>query len=273
MHGLTKAAGLAAGAGVGALGACVWGSWRERRRVDGLWDAVRVRGAGRRMDGAMTERLPEPARRYLERAIAPGTLLAGSAELVIDGRMRLGPRKGWMSFESEEVIGDGFVWRARTRRPPIVGFDCYVGGVGETAWRLLGVVPVAGARDADVARSARGRFVAELVFLPSALLPGPGVVWSGVDAEWARVTVTVDGEEVWMELRVGEDGGLLEMRMERWGDQGVETPRLQMFGARFGGMRDFGGVAVPGEVEVGWRPGAGDAFWFFEGEVREAVLY
>ncbi|MEO6194953.1 MAG: DUF6544 family protein, partial [Thermoanaerobaculia bacterium] len=45
--------------------------------------------------------LPEAARRYLERAIAPGTPLASAVRLRMHGEIKL---KGWLPFTAEQVI-------------------------------------------------------------------------------------------------------------------------------------------------------------------------
>jgi hypothetical protein len=52
-------------------------------------------GRAERFDPALVAELPEPARRWLTHAIAPGVPLARSVELSMRGEIRLG---GWRSF-------------------------------------------------------------------------------------------------------------------------------------------------------------------------------
>ena len=81
-------------------------------------------------------------------------------------------------------------------------------------WRELdpvladGRAPVArkGGTD-DHRRSAFGRCVAEAVFWsPASLLPRPGVAWQEVDESTSRVTVSHDGMEQSVDVKVGGDG-------------------------------------------------------------------
>src|SRR5215211_5442875 len=63
---------------------------------------------------AELEGLPEPARRHLAQAIAPGAPLATSARLRMRGHIKVGR---WLPFRAREVLDPhhGFVWR---RAPP-----------------------------------------------------------------------------------------------------------------------------------------------------------
>ena len=49
-----------------------------------------VTAAAETFDSAATGGLPEPARRWLSHAIAPGTPLWGRAELTMHGQIKLG---------------------------------------------------------------------------------------------------------------------------------------------------------------------------------------
>ena len=58
--------------------------------------------------------LPEPARRWLGHAIAPGTPLWSSVELTMHGQIKLGR---WRPFTAHQVLTPpgGYLWAARTR--------------------------------------------------------------------------------------------------------------------------------------------------------------
>src|SRR5437764_11648935 len=81
--------------------------------------------------------VPEPARRYLEHAIAPETLLASAVRLQMRGEIKLGR---WFPFRAEQVIHAkrGFIWHANVRRfgiPLFGGFDRLLDGAGEMRWK------------------------------------------------------------------------------------------------------------------------------------------
>ena len=116
--------------------------------------------------------LPAPARRWLEHAIAPGTPLRRAAVLHQRGEIKVGR---WQRFEADWALAppEGFIWAATTHLGPLFirGFDRYTAGSGQTAWRLLGRIPFLSAEGPDVDRSALGRLVGELCFVPAAALP------------------------------------------------------------------------------------------------------
>ena len=67
-------------------------------------------------DPAMTAGLPEPARRWLGHAIAPGTPLWSSAELTMHGQIKLGR---WRPFTARQVLTPpgGYTGRPRPGWP------------------------------------------------------------------------------------------------------------------------------------------------------------
>lgn len=225
---------------------------------------------------AMLDDVPEPARRYLARAIAPGAPLARSVRLRLDGSIRLSAEGPPARMMSEEVLAParGYVWSARVRSGalPIRGYDLYAAGSGEMRWWLAGLLPVVRVSGADFDRSAIGRFVGEAVFVPSMLVPHTGAVWEAVDADRARVRRTVDGEEVVSTLRIDEEGRLVEVEVLRWNadEQNGPVGYLPFVVRCSGGERASGGFTLPAGVAAGWRTESGEVEPFFEAEVVEA---
>jgi len=103
-----------------------------------------------RFDPAELEGLPEPVRRHLTQAIAPGTPFHTSARLRMRGSIRVGR---WLPFRAHQVLSphQGFVWSARAAGV-IAGTDRYADGAGAVAWRLAGLVTVAAGEGPDVSR-------------------------------------------------------------------------------------------------------------------------
>ena len=137
--------------------------------------------------------LPEPARRYLTHAIAPGTPLASAVRLRMHGEIKL---KGWLPFTADQVIRSNgeMLWQATVRQKgiPIRGFDRLVGGEGAMRWKLLGIISVMTASGPDITRSTVGRVLAESVWLPAALSAGD-VSWTASDPSHPTARVTLLG--------------------------------------------------------------------------------
>src|SRR5437868_9437446 len=120
-------------------------------------------------DSAATMGLPEPARRWLSHAIAPGTPLWGSVELTMHGRIKLGR---WRPFTARQVLSPpaGYTWAATARLAglPVTGYDRLSSGAGEMRWRLLRLFPVLTTAGPDITRSAYGRMAGEIALIPTA---------------------------------------------------------------------------------------------------------
>ena len=218
--------------------------------------------------------LPEPARRWLTHALAPGTPLWSSVQLRMRGRIRIG---AWRSFTASQVLAPphGFIWAATARVAglPVTGFDRYGAGTGQMRWRLLGLVPVVTGAGPDVTRSAAGRLAGEGVcWLPSAF---GAARWSaGPEPDTAVATWRIGDADESVHLRVDPEGALREVRLQRWGNPDGQAFGRHPFGVAIEDERCFGGVTIPSVLRAGWWWGTDrqDAGEFFRAEVTEATF-
>lgn len=216
---------------------------------------------------SMVAALPEPAQRYFEFAIAPGSPLLTVAELTMTGKFSLGSKAfpRYQAIEARQILAvpGGFVWQMRTRTGlPISGSD----SGGWTRFRIFGGVPVARrGGDADHARAAFGRGVAEAVFwTPAAVLPGPGVGWAAVDDATARVTITQGRLAQAVDVTVDGDGRPTQVVFWRWSDANPKkTYQWQPFGGFLSDFRQVQGFRIPFHVEAGNMFGTQDYFPFY----------
>jgi hypothetical protein len=223
-------------------------------------------------DPAMVADLPEPARRYFRYTIQPGTPLWTVATISMTGRFGLGTKANpnYLDMAATQTLAmpAGFIWKMRAKRGlvRVSGSD----SEGWTRFWLMGLLPVARTGgDADHARSAFGRYVAEAVFwTPAATLPGPGVQWSLVDANCARLTVRHDGLVQSVDLTVAPDGQPVQVRFERWSNANpAKVHRWQPFGGTLSAFRAFAGFRLPTHVEAGNFFGTDQYFPFFVADV------
>jgi hypothetical protein len=207
-----------------------------------------------RFDPDLAADLPEPVRRWLRRAVGPGTALRSAVELRMRGEIRLG---SWRPFTAvQRMTAEGLVWTARLRVAglPLAGFDRYTRGSGEMRWRLLRLVPLVSASDADVTRSAAGRLAAEqLVVIPATALRAD-VAWRPGTDDSATALVPAGGWVHEVTVRVGPSGALTGIEMDRYGDPGGGFG-VHRFGAVLEGALRTGGFEIPRRVVAGWYPG------------------
>ncbi len=217
--------------------------------------------------------LPEPAQRFFNFAIAPGTPLLPVAEIDMGGLFSLGTRDNpnYQIMDAQQILASphGFVWRLNLRgRVPVSGSD----SGNWTRFRILGLIPVARmGGDLDHAQSAYGRYVAESVFwTPATVLPGPGVVWEGVDSNSARVTVSHGALSQTVNIRVNANGQLVEVFFSRWSNANSDKEyRLQPFGGTLSDFREVQGYNLPFKVEAGNMFGSDEYFVFYRAEIKK----
>ena len=247
----------------------------SNRTVAAAWQSLALSSAGDKFVPEMVAALPEPARRYLLHAIQPGARLASSVEVEMRGEIRLSPQKGWMPMSARQILAapGGFVWKASIGGLlRFTGSDHYANRQGRMIWHLWGVIPVVVAAGEDITRSARGRMAAELVWLPSMLLPERGARWTAVDENTAQATVNIDGESFTLTITVARDGAVTEVMLDRWGNQDTEGGRYATipFAVTISGEARFGGYTLPTRLTAGWWANTDRYRPFFRAEVTTA---
>ena len=241
--------------------------------LDELWEAAPPHPAPGVFDPAPIRHLPEPARRYLSHAIAPGTPLATAVRLRMHGEIKL---RQWNPFTAEQVLrwDRGLIWKAKVRMGghalmTIKGADRWIDGEGSMRWKLLGLVPVMSADGPEISRSALGRVQVESFMLPSMLLR-EDVRWSATDDEHPHATVTVGGEHAELALSIDEHGALRSIAVRRWGNPEGQAFHWVDFGGQTSEDRSFGGYTIPTRARVGWYFGSDR--WESEGEFFRATI-
>ena len=227
------------------------------------WTALSDESTGEpaAFDPATLADLPPPAQRLLGRALPSGVALSTTAELSMQGEIRLGSR--WFPFTAEQILraGDGFVWSPVVggRLVRFVGADLLTADDARMEFRLHGLIPMVRAAGPDVRRSAQGRLAAETVaWLPQALTPQLGARWTPVDDERAIVTLEAAGSDIDVEVIVDVDGRIRRAGLPRWNGS-ADPPCLEPFGASIDSTYTASnGVGIAGSGTAGWNFGTTD---------------
>jgi hypothetical protein len=118
----------------------------------------------------------------------------------------------------------------------------------------------------ELNEGALHRYLAEAVWFPTALLPGPGVTWSPVSATAAVVTLIDGPHQVSLEFRFGPGGEIVRASTPsryRSVPRGyVPTPWTCIYDQYVA----VGDTQVPTQAEVAWNLPSGP-FSYFRGEV------
>jgi Family of unknown function (DUF6544) len=217
--------------------------------------------------------LPELVRRYAE-SVLPDPLPTGERVRVTQrGEMVLKPGGRSMRFdavEELEIKQVAFAWRARF---PIIGplplrvTDIYQSPDGRLEVRLLGF-PVHRSHGPDLARGEALRYLAEIAWVPPAILANDQLEWQQPDERTVEVSTEINGERLAVRL-LFEGGEIVQAVAER--------PRLEAGGAItrwIGEYRDytsFNGVRMPARAEVRWELPEGP-FTYWRGTITSAEI-
>jgi hypothetical protein len=261
---------LAAASAALALAAGGWLWERSAREVKENLGAHRMEPASAVVDFKNFGELPEPVQRYFRTVLTDGQPLVASARIVHRGQFNMSETgEKWRPFTSEQAVTaarPGFDWEARIRMAPGLSVfvrDAYVVGQGILKASLAGLFTVAEwPQTPELAYGELMRFLAEAVWYPTVLLPGPFVKWEETGESCAKATLADGGTAVSLVFHFGPDGLVDRVRAESRprtvGDRTVDMP----WEGRFRSWERHGGMLVPTEGEVAWiTPEGPHPYW------------
>ncbi len=240
-----------------------YGNWRwERatREFTATLEAARIPPPARQVDPSALDGLPAPVQRYLRLALQPGQPRIVAASFSHTGTFNTSATaEKWTDFRSKQrVVVDrpGFVWSAGMAMVPGVTVrvhDAYMAGEGLLHAAVLGLFGVADQRGrGELARGELLRFFAESAWYPTALLPGPHLTWSPVDARSARAVLEDGGTRVELVFTFGADGLIERVRAEARARTNRGRTDMLPWEGRFWNYAERDGMKIPLDGEVAW---------------------
>ena len=204
--------------------------------------------------------LPAPVQRYFRFALTPGQPYVRRMKAVQEGSFRMGGiRSGWKPLTAVQYFNGpapGFVWDAYIGLFPLLSVrvrDSYLEGKGAMHVKLASTIPLVNAANStELAAGALHRYLAEAVWLPTALLPSQGVEWQPIDDLHARATLGDRGNCVSLDFTFGENGEIVSTytpaRGREAGGISVPTP----WRCTYGDYRPAVGMMIPFNGLAAW---------------------
>jgi hypothetical protein len=253
---------MVAAALIAALSVAIWIGWRlQQHALTAQLESVtrEAAAASAAWSIEILDSLPAPVERYLRWAL-PEQPTMRLVRLRQRGTLRTDTQsERWMPFEAEHLVAPsaiGFVWNARVMIAPLLHVrvrDAYIEGEGSGHMSLLSAFGVSAANNTPEMNSGSlHRFLAEAVWYPVALLPGPTLQWSPIDSMRAQATLTDHGTSVSLEFRFADSGEVTGIYTPgRWGTFGGGYEQRPWEG-HFRNYELRNGFRVPKEGDVGW---------------------
>ncbi len=208
--------------------------------------------------------LPPAVQRYLRYALTIGQPNIRYAVLSQSARFRHRPGSPWFTVDATEVISGmepGFVWDAKLRHNAAwwrTAKLSYTHGRGHGHLKLYGALTLQEYEGPETDASMLFRFLSELVWLPTGLLPTKTLRWEHVDDATARAIITDGDTQVQATFHVNEMGQIDRIITgDKYRDHksGFEQATFSMICRNY---REIEGVNIPTEVDFVWNLESGD---------------
>lgn len=193
--------------------------------------------------------VPALVRRYLERAVPAGALVPRRVRIAQAGEMWQKPGGRPLRFSAVEelaVAEVAFSWRARFSLAPLVWLrvvDDYAGGEGRLEARLFGLVPMLRSRGPELSEGEAFRYLAELPWVPQAILANRELDWRDLDARTVEVATRFGSSRLPVRLAFDAAGDIVESSADaRARFEGRKVVRSR-WGGSFGDYGTVGGAA------------------------------
>jgi hypothetical protein len=203
--------------------------------------------------------LPAPVARYFRLVLKEGQPFIRTARIQQQGEFWM--KSKWIPFTAQQYFSatpPGMIWDADMQMNPLLNVrvrDAYVGGQGFMQGKLLALLPVMDEQgNAELKAGAMQRYLAEAVWLPTALLPSENLQWSAIDEQHALATLTDAGLSVSLEFSFNDSSEII----------GVYTPGryyredggsyvLKPWAGYHRAYEERGGMRIPLEGGVEWH--------------------
>lgn len=216
------------------------------------------------------EKLPAPVGRYFRRVLKEGQPFVHMARITQTGQFNIGEAaENWKAFDARQIISTeppGFIWEADIRSAPLMKVrvrDVYLAGRGSMQGRIFSLIPVVAEHGRpQLNAGALHRYLAEAVWLPTALLAGERINWREVDDHRATASITDGGTAVSLEFHFNDadeiTGVFTDGRYRKADGSYMLTP----WAGYFRGYQEINGMRIPTEGEVEWRlPHGPQPYW------------
>jgi hypothetical protein len=211
--------------------------------------------------------LPAVVQQWLIRSQVVGKVAIHTVHLKQKGEMRTSPAGKWWPVAAEQhftIPKPGFIWVADVKAAPFIhlaGRDKYQDGRGHMLIKLLGLFPVVDSRGPQIDQGTLLRYLAELVWFPSAALQ-PYISWEQGGPDEARATMRYGGLSASGLFWFNPAGDVTRFEARRYYNRKEgATLETWVIAVPPDGYRVFSGFRVPAKAAITWKLAAGDFTW------------
>ncbi|CAN5366324.1 hypothetical protein BH23BAC1_BH23BAC1_20390 [soil metagenome] len=212
--------------------------------------------------------LPYPVQKWLQRSQIIGKNKINTVHLFQSGSMKIKPEGSWIPVRAEQyftVDTPGFLWIADVKASPfipMVGKDKYLAGNGHMEIKALSLIPVVNSRGKEIDQGTMVRFLAEMIWFPSAALNNY-ITWEEIDDYQAKAIFTYGDISASGIFIFNEEGDVVGFEAQRYYNR-KEGATLETWYINIDpdSIQEFEGIKIPVRSEVTWKFKEGDFTWY-----------
>ncbi|NDJ60541.1 MAG: hypothetical protein GYB67_05410 [Chloroflexi bacterium] len=216
--------------------------------------------------------LPEPVARCLRRNRKDGQALFRCVRYRQRGSIRLWHSRLWVDFTAQGYLRadrPAYLWVARLR--PKIGAlaflwvdvrERWADAQGSRVIKALTTLRITDADGPEIAAATLSRYLAELITLPTALLPGAALRWAAIDADSARAVFHSGDQMVQADFTFNALGDITRVvvaQRPRAVRGGYVAERWTLTCAEH---RLFDGYYAPTQITASWAGRGGEVTYF-----------
>lgn len=208
--------------------------------------------------------LPAPIQRYLQFALTEGHPNIRYAILRVRARFRHGANRPWFTVTAKEYLSGmepGFVWDAVLKHNLLwwrTAKLSFLHGKGHGHLKLYGAITLRELEGAETDHSMLFRFLSDLVWLPTGLLPTKALRWESIDEHSARAVLVDGSTQVEATFHVNAQGEVERITTNsKYRDHRSGFEQTQ-FTLECTSYQKYDGVMIPTHVNFVWNLPEGD---------------
>jgi len=212
--------------------------------------------------------LPNPVQRWLKRSDISDQGWISTVKFSQRGRMKITPDGSWLPVKARQLVriaNPGFLWIAEVEAAPYIylaGRDKYMEGRGHMLIKLLSLLPVADAKGPEIDQGAMLRYLAEMVWYPSAAM-APYIRWTSIDDRTAKASMSYGGITASGTFSFGKEGAVTGFKALRYySREGKATLEPWSISIDSDSYRLVKGWFVPAKARLTWELEDGDFTWY-----------
>ncbi|MCK5344750.1 MAG: hypothetical protein KAR20_15155, partial [Candidatus Heimdallarchaeota archaeon] len=210
--------------------------------------------------------LPYPVANWLNLSGIIGKEKIHTVWLSQNIRMKMKPgQKEWNEAVAEQyfsVENPAFIWKVQMNMAPLIkitGRDKFVDGKGEMLIKLFSSLNIANEKGEKMDEGALQRFLAEIVWFPSAAL-SQYITWEAIDSLSAKAIMNYKGTTGSGTLYFNELGDFVKFSTIRYKDNEADAQRYEwLVTVKEHSM--MSGIKIPTKIEVTWMLENGNWTW------------